>query len=105
MGETHLMADSKNAYTLSDMGTYLTYQKRIKLKHCFPRIRSPESVQRDCPESRPVPEVNYREAMISSDLSLRRRAANYPNYKMHGVRLFNPDAVPLRQRQINSKED
>lgn len=100
MGETLLMADSKNAYTLSDMGTYLTYQKRIKLKALFsedPFLRNQYSVIALNPDR--FPKVNYREAMdFIGFVTSPEGQRIIRNYKKHGVRLFNPDAIPFPQK-------
>ncbi len=76
MGETLLMADSKNAYTLSDMGTYLTYQKRIKLKALFsedPFLRNQYSVIALNPDR--FRRQTIARQWISSGLSLLRKGS------------------------------
>lgn len=100
MGDTLLIADSKNAYTLSDMGTYLAYEKKIKLKALLaddPFLRNQYSVVAVNPDR--FPHVRYREAMdfigfVTSPEGQRL----IRNYKKHGVCLFNPDAVPLASK-------
>jgi tungstate transport system substrate-binding protein len=95
MGDTLLMADTKNAYTLSDIGTYLTYQKRIKLKVLLsgdPFLRNQYSVIAVNPDRHA--HVRYREAIdfIGFITSLEGQRV-IRNYKKHGVCLFNPDAI------------
>lgn len=97
MGDTLLMADSRSAYTLSDMGTFLAYEKRVKLTSLFsddPFLRNQYSVMAVNPDR--FPGARYREAMdfigfVTSPEGQRL----IRNYKKHGVCLFNPDAVPV----------
>lgn len=96
MGDTLLMADSKSAYALSDMGTWLAYEKRIKLKALFsedPFLRNQYSVMAVNPDR--FPQVRYREAMdFIAFVTSPEGQRLIRNYKKHGVSLFNPDAVP-----------
>lgn len=97
MGDTLLMADSKKAYALSDMGTYLRYQKRIKLTALFsddPFLRNQYSVIALNPDR--FPQAKYREAMDFIGFVTSPEGQHIiRNYKKHGVCLFNPDAVPF----------
>ena len=96
MGDTLLVADRETAYTLSDMGTFLSYQDRLKLKIVFagdPFLRNDYSVIAVNPER--FPDVRYREAMdfiafVTSPEGQRIIASHVKK----GVVLFNPDAVP-----------
>ncbi len=96
MGDTLMVADQKKAYTLSDMGTFLNYEKKVALKVIFkgdPVLRNNYSVIAVNPHR--FPNANYREAMdfiafVTSPEGQRMIAA----YVKHGVSLFYPDAVP-----------
>ena len=96
MGDTIIVADEKNAYTLCDKGTYLNYEKRVSLRTLFqddPLLKNQYSVIAVNPDK--FPAVRYREAMefiafVTSPEGQRIIAA----YVKHGSRLFSPDAVP-----------
>jgi len=96
MGDTLLMAKQKEAYTLTDMGTFLKYKSRIDLKILFrgdPILRNNYSVIAVNPNK--FSKVKYKEAMdfiafVTSSEGQRLIA----NYKKHGVNLFYPDAIP-----------
>jgi tungstate transport system substrate-binding protein len=96
MGDTLVVADEKNAYTLCDKGTYLNYEKRIGLRVLFqgdPLLRNQYSVIAVNPDK--FAAARYREAMefiafVTSPEGQRIIAA----YVKHGSRLFSPDAVP-----------
>lgn len=100
MGDTLLMADSKNAYALSDMGTWLAYEKRTKLKALFsedPFLRNQYSVMAVNPDR--FPQVHYREAMdFIGFVTSPEGQQLIRNYKKHGVCLFSPDAVPAASK-------
>jgi len=96
MGDTLIIANQKNAYTLSDIGTFLNYESKIRLKILFkgdPILRNNYGVIALNPDR--FPHVHYREAMdfiafVTSPEGQRLIAT----YKKHGVNLFYPDAVP-----------
>lgn len=96
MGDTLVMANQKRAYTLTDIGTLLNYEKKIDLKILFkgdPVLRNNYSTIAVNPDK--FPAVKYREAMdfiafVTSTAGQRLIAM----YKRHGVNLFYPDAVP-----------
>jgi len=95
MGETLLTAGRRNAYTLTDIGTFLNYEKRLSLKILLqgdPSLRNCYSVIAVNPDR--FPDVRYREAMdfiafVTSPVGQGIIA----KYRKHGIRLFNPDAV------------
>ncbi|MEW6003218.1 MAG: substrate-binding domain-containing protein [Nitrospirota bacterium] len=97
MGDTLLVAKQKEAYTLTDMGTFLNYESRINLKILFrddPVLRNNYSVIAVNPDR--FPEAKYREAMdfiafVTSPEGQRLIAT----YRKHGVNLFYPDAMSL----------
>jgi tungstate transport system substrate-binding protein len=95
MGDTLIMSNQKRAYTLTDIGTFLNYEKKMDIKILFkgdPILRNNYSTIAVNPDKFPV--VKYREAMdfiafVTSPEGQRLIA----NYKKHGVNLFYPDAV------------
>ncbi len=96
MGDTLMIANQKSAYALSDIGTFLNYEKKIMLKVLFkgdPLLRNNYSVIAVNPDK--FPKAKYREAMdfiafVTSYEGQRLIA----DYKKHSVNLFYPDAVP-----------
>ena len=96
MGDTLIMSNQKRAYTLTDIGTFLNYEKKMDIKILFkgdPVLRNNYSSIAVNPDKFPV--VKYREAMdfiafVTSPEGQRLIA----NYKKHGINLFYPDAVP-----------
>ncbi len=96
MGDTLVMADKKKAYTLSDRGTFLNYQSKIRLKvlvESDPLLKNQYSVIAVSPAK--FPTVKYREAMdfIAYVTSLEGQKL-IAGYVKHGVNLFYPDAIP-----------
>ncbi|OHE58206.1 MAG: hypothetical protein A2Z47_07045 [Thermodesulfovibrio sp. RBG_19FT_COMBO_42_12] len=96
MGDTLIIADQKRAYTLTDLGTFLNYEPKIKIKVLFkgdPILKNSYSVIALNPDK--FPHVKYKEAMdfiafVTSTEGQRLIA----RYKKHGVNLFYPDAIP-----------
>jgi len=96
MADTLLIANQREAYTLTDMGTLLKYESKIDLKILFrgdPILRNNYSVIAVNPDK--FLKAKYREAMdfitfVTSPEGQRLIA----NYKKHGVNLFYPDAIP-----------
>lgn len=96
MGDTLMLSDQKKAYTLTDIGTFLNYEKKLDLKILFkgdPVLRNNYSTIAVNPDK--FPAAKYREAMdfiafVTSPVGQRFIA----DYKKHGVNLFYPDAVP-----------
>jgi len=96
MGDTLMIADQKRAYTLTDLGTFLNYETKIKLKALFkgdPVLKNLYSVIAVNPDR--FSNIRYREAMdfiafVTSPDGQRLIA----QYKKHGINLFYPDAVP-----------
>jgi tungstate transport system substrate-binding protein len=103
MGDTLLVADRKKAYTLSDMGTFLNYESKIKLKILFkgdPLLKNRYSVIAVNPDR--FPKVNYREAMdFIAFVTSREGQGIIAKYKKHGSHLFYPDAVPLPEENAS----
>ncbi len=98
MGDTLLIADQKKAYTLTDIGTFLNYEKRLNLKVLIqgdPSLKNCYSVIAVNPER--FPNVHYREAMdFIAYVTSREGQGIIDKYAKHGIRLFNPDAVSSR---------
>lgn len=96
MGDTLLMAHEKKAYTLSDMGTFLNYEKKVDLKVLFrgdPALRNNYSVIAVNPDR--YPDIRYREAMdFIAFVTSPEGQKLIAGYVKHGVNLFYPDAVP-----------
>jgi len=100
MGDTLLVANKQKSYTLADMGTFLNYESKIKLKVLLkgdPALRNQYSVIAVNPVR--FPNVKYREAMdFIAFVTSRDGQGIIANYIKHGARLFQPDAVPLREK-------
>ncbi len=96
MGATLMMADHKQAYVLTDRGTYLAFKDKISLVPLYegdPKLANPYSIVVVNPAR--WPHVNYAGAMwlvvwVTSDEGQKVIAG----YRMHGRTLFVPDAVP-----------
>jgi len=97
MGDALLLADGKNAYILSDRGTFLNYESRVRLKVLVegdPLLRTQYSVIAVSPAK--FPSVRYREAMdFIAFVTSPEGQEIIASYIKHGVNLFHPDAVPV----------
>jgi len=95
MGDTLLVADQKKAYTLTDMGTFLNYEKQLDLKVLLqgdPALKNLYSVIAVNPAR--FPSVRYREAMdFIAFVTSPEGQDIIAKYMKHGIRLFDPDAV------------
>jgi len=96
MSDTLLMAMQKEAYTLTDLGTFLKYESKLDLKILFrgdPILRNNYSVIALNPNK--IPKIKYREAMdFIAFVTSPEGQHLIATYKKHGVNLFYPDAVP-----------
>lgn len=96
MGDTLIVADQKKAYTLSDMGTFLNYEKKVALRVLFKGdavLRNSYSVIAVNPDR--FPKAKYREAMdFIAFVTSPEGQKLIAGYAKHGVNLFYPDAVP-----------
>lgn len=96
MGDTLIVANAKNAYTLCDFGTYLNYATRLSLKIFFqgdPMLRNQYSVIAVNPARFPC--VKYREAMeFIAFVTSPEGQGIIAAYVKQGCRLFHPDAIP-----------
>jgi len=95
MGDTLLIANQKKAYTLTDIGTFLNYQKKIDLSILLqndPALKNRYSVIAVNPDR--FPAVHYREAMdFIAFVTSPQGQLIISKYTKHGTRLFTPDAV------------
>jgi tungstate transport system substrate-binding protein len=95
MGDTLIITDQKKAYTLTDQGTFLNYETRIKIKVLFkgdPILKNSYSVIAVNPDK--FPHVKYREAMdFIAFITSADGQYLIAQYKKHGVNLFYPDAI------------
>ena len=96
MSDTLEIASKQKVYTLTDIGTFLNYEKKIDLKVLFqgdPLLKNLYSVIAVNPDR--FPKVRYREAMdFIAFVTSPAGQGLIAKYKKHGTRLFNPDAVP-----------
>jgi len=96
MGDTLLITSQKKAYTLTDIGTFLNYEKKIDLKVLFQgdaMLKNVYSVIAVNPDR--FPKVRYREAMdFIAYVTSTEGQSVIAKYVKHGTRLFNPDAIP-----------
>jgi tungstate transport system substrate-binding protein len=95
MGDTLLIADQKKAYTLTDIGTFLNYEKQLGLKVLLrgdPALKNIYSVIAVNPDR--FPNARYREAMDFIAFATSPEGQNIiAKYTKQHTRLFNPDAV------------
>lgn len=97
MGDTLLLADQKKAYVLSDRGTFLNYESRVRLKimvESDPLLKNQYSAMAVSPAK--FPSVEYREAMdFIAFVTSSQGQKIIASYVKHGVNLFYPDAIPM----------
>ena len=93
MGQTIIMADEKQAYTLSDRGTYLTYRAKIELDIVFEgdhQLINPYHVVIVAPEKHPHVKIDL--ARKYSEFIRSEEGQNIiRNFKVHGEVLFSPN--------------
>jgi len=93
MGQTLIIADNKQAYTLSDRGTYLAYKNRIKLDIVFENnhhLKNPYHVIIVSPEKHP--HIDY--ALAKKYVEFIRGVEGQSiikNFKVNGETLFLPN--------------
>jgi tungstate transport system substrate-binding protein len=96
MGETLLMANERQAYTLADRGTFLTYKQRSELAillQADPVLFNPYTITAVNPARHP--HVKYLEAMqlIAWFTSVEGQQL-IGSFKAEGEVLFHPTAIP-----------
>lgn len=96
MGPVLLMANERQAYTLSDRGTYLAFKKReelVILSEGDPRLYNPYTITAVNPARYPT--VKYIEAMqLIAWLTSPEGQQLIGGFKQDGEVLFHPTAVP-----------
>jgi len=96
MGDTLLIASRKKAYTLTDIGTFLNFKRRLNLTVLLqgdPSLKNYYSIIAVNPDR--FPSVRYREAMdFIAFITSPDGQGLIAKYRKHGTPLFNPDAVP-----------
>jgi tungstate transport system substrate-binding protein len=100
MGKTLTFAEEKQAYTLSDRGTYLEYKYGRKegldldiLCEGDPRLFNPYGVIPVNPKKYPYVKFEYAEKFAKWLVSPKAQAL-IANYKIEGQQAFFPDAIP-----------
>jgi len=105
MGDTLLIADQKKAYTLTDIGTFMNYEKQLGLKVLLqgdPALKNLYSVIAVNPDR--FPNVRYREAMdFIAFVTSAEGQGVIAKYMKQGMRLFNPDAVQFANSSSKKK--
>ena len=100
MGKTLTYAEEKQAYTLSDRGTYLNYKYGRKggldleiLCEGYPELFNPYGVIPVNPQKYPHVKFEWAETFAKWLVS-RKAQALIANYKIEGKQAFFPDAIP-----------
>ena len=100
MGDSLLLADGKNAYILSDRGTFLNYESRLPLRVLVEGghlLRNQYSVMAVSPAK--FPSVKYREAMdFIAYVTSAEGQQIIASFDKHGGNLFYPDAIPVSKK-------
>lgn len=96
MGAVLQIADDKQAYTLTDRGTYIAYNDKIDLKILSEGdevLYNPYHIIAVNPERHP--HVKYDLATAYSDFITGEQGQKLiNNYRLRGQQLFYPDAIP-----------
>ena len=95
MGTVLTIADEKQAYTLSDRGTFLAFQDKISLPVLFegdPALYNPYHIMAVNPAKHPHVNIDLARQYIQfiTSPSIQQKIAQY---KKHGQVLFYPDAL------------
>ncbi|MBN1104268.1 MAG: substrate-binding domain-containing protein [Deltaproteobacteria bacterium] len=100
MGKTLTYADEKQAYTLSDRGTYLEYKYGRKeglgleiVSEGDAKLFNPYGIIPVNPKKHPHVKVEWAEAFAKWLVSKKAQAL-IGNYKIQGKQAFFPDAIP-----------
>ena len=96
MGAVLRMADEKNAYALTDCGTYYAYADRIALEIVFRGdkvLHNPYGIIAVNPKTHPNVEYELATKFIEYMTSARVQQ-HIANYRKNGKQLFRPAAVP-----------
>lgn len=96
MGAVLNMADEKQAYTLTDRGTWLAFKDKLELEILFegdPKLFNPYGIIAVNPAVHP--HVDYMNAMLLiAWFTSPEGQKRITEYKKHGQALFVPSAVP-----------
>jgi tungstate transport system substrate-binding protein len=96
MGVVIIIADEKQAYTMTDRGTYIAYKSKIEIPVLVEgdkRLFNPYGVIAVNPEKHP--HVKYAEAMKFIEWLTSEEAQKLiGSFKKDGETLFHPDALP-----------
>jgi tungstate transport system substrate-binding protein len=96
MGQVLQMADEKNAYTLSDRGTFLTYKAKgdlVIVNQGDPALFNPYTIIAVNPARQPA--VRYFDAMaLIAWMTSPEGQRLIADFKVGGEMLFHPTAVP-----------
>jgi tungstate transport system substrate-binding protein len=100
MGATLTIADQKRAYTITDRGTYLTLQKRVRLVVLFegdPALRNIYHIYAVNPAKHPKARHREARAFIAFIVStpIQQAIAAFKR-DLFGRSLFVPDALPTK---------
>ncbi len=97
MGAVLQMADEKQAYTLSDRGTFIAYQDKIDLQVLFEgdkTLFNPYHIMAVNPRKYPYVQYNLAKKYIDFVVSEQGQKI-IGDYKRAGQQLFYPDAINL----------
>ncbi len=95
MGVVLRIADDKDAYTLTDRGTYLAYKDKIKLKVLFENdamLYNPYHVILVNPEKHPHTKIDLARK-YSAFIRGEEGQELIRNFKVNGKTLFHPDVI------------
>ncbi len=97
MGAALQVADEKQAYILSDRGTFLTFQDKIDLDIVFanhPPLHNPYHVIAVNPKRYPFIKYNLAKKYIDY-LTSPQGQTIIADFKMQGQQIFFPDVIPM----------
>ncbi|MEE9413480.1 MAG: substrate-binding domain-containing protein [Methylococcales bacterium] len=97
MGAALQVADEKQAYILSDRGTYLTFQDKIELQIVFanhPPLHNPYHVIAVNPKRYPFIKYDMAKKYIDY-LTSNQGQTIIADFKMEGQQIFFPDVIPI----------
>lgn len=106
MGPTLLMADEKNAYVLTDEGTWIKRKNAFRLTSLVTEaalLKNPYSVMVVNPEKHPA--INVKLAQRFADFMISAATQHQiAGYEVNGQPLFKPDRLTENQASAESSE-
>jgi tungstate transport system substrate-binding protein len=102
MGQTLKIADEKQAYTLTDRGTYLAFQDKIDLTIVFenhPPLHNPYHIIAVNPKRYPFVHFKLAKQYINYLISNQGQSI-IAGFKNKGEQLFYPDVIPNMKPQL-----